>query len=106
MYGVELLSKIKMSFQVLTLLLVIVYACTIQGFNESVVQYNELPDNIVNGTVIENILLIVKTESPLNYVSRQSNVPKISDSEKGRKINAIHPGLKITCPRILCLDPL
>ncbi|CAO1376055.1 unnamed protein product [Diamesa tonsa] len=72
-----------MTFQVLTLLLVIVYFCTTQGFNESVVQYNELPDNIVNGTVIENILLIVKTESPLNYVSRQTNMPKISDSEKG-----------------------
>lgn len=88
-----------MTFQVLTLLLVIVYSCTTQGFNESVVQYNELPDNIVNGTVIENILLIVKTESPLNYVSRQTNMPKISDSEKGRKINAI-PGLKITCLKI------
>lgn len=100
MYGVELLSKIKMSFQVLTLFVVIVYSCTTQGFNESVVQYNELPDNIVNGTVIENILLIMRTESPLNYVSRQSNVPKISDSEKGRKINAI-PVLKITCLKMI-----
>lgn len=79
-----------MTFQVLTLLIVIVYSCTSQGFNESVVQYNELPDNIVNGTVIENILLKVKTESPLNHVSRlSSSMPKISDSEKGRKINAI-----------------
>ena len=89
MYGVELLSKIKMTFQVLTLLIVIVvYSCNSQSFNESVVQYNELPDNIVNGTVIENILLKVKTELPLNFVSRKTNVPKISDSEKGRQINA------------------
>lgn len=79
-----------MTFQVLTLLIVIVYSCTSQGFNESVLQYNELPDNIVNGTVIENILLKVKTELPLNHVSRlSSSMPKISDSEKGRKINAI-----------------
>lgn len=74
-----------MTYQVLILLIIIVYSYTSQAFNESVVYYHELPNNIVNGTLIENILLKSKVDLPLKIASRQSNMPRISDSEKGKE---------------------